>query len=85
MEEIEQEMQAAVAAEDFKKAAKLKEKLDAVEHKLTAIEDKEVTEIDVILVYKKMVQGLIYSPPESHKHLAMDVRWRVHTRCRCGF
>ena len=79
LKEIEVEMQAAVDAEDFEKAAELKEKLDAVEHKLTAIEDKEVMAIDVILVYKKMVQGLIYSPPDSQKYLALDVRWRVHS------
>ena len=76
-------MQAAVAAGDLEKAAELKEKLNTVEHKLT--EDTEVMAIDVILVYKKMVQGLIYSPPESQKYLAMDVRWRVHSVAAVAF
>ena len=34
--------------------------------------DKAVLKLNVILVYKKVVQGLIYSPPDCDKHLGLD-------------
>merc|ERR1740139_1341935 len=34
--------------------------------------DKAILELNVILVYKKVVQGLIYSPPDCEKYLALD-------------
>ena len=34
--------------------------------------DKAILELNVILVYKKLVQGLIYSPPDCDKYLALD-------------
>jgi len=30
----------------------------------------------VIIVYKKLVQGLIYSPPDCDKYLALDAKPR---------
>ena len=36
--------------------------------------DKAILELNVILVYKKVVQGLIYSPPDCDKYLALDVK-----------
>ena len=39
-------------------------------------EDKAISELNVILVYKKMVQGLIYSPPDCEKHLALGAKPR---------
>ena len=34
--------------------------------------DQAISELNVILVYKKVVQGLIYSPPDCDKHLGLD-------------
>ena len=34
--------------------------------------DKAISELNVILVYKKVVQGLIYSPPDCDKYLGLD-------------
>ena len=31
-------------------------------------------ELNVIIVYKKLVQGLIYSPPDCDKYLALDAK-----------
>ena len=39
--------------------------------------DKAISELNVILVYKKLVQGLIYSPPECEKLLALDAKLQV--------
>ena len=36
--------------------------------------DKAVLKLNVILVYKKVVQGLIYSPPDCDKYLALDAK-----------
>ena len=36
--------------------------------------DKAISELNVILVYKKVVQGLIYSPPDCDKYLALDAK-----------
>ena len=41
--------------------------------------DKAILELNVILVYKKLVQGLIYSPPDCDKHLALDAEPQVST------
>ena len=35
--------------------------------------DKDILELNVIIVYKRLVQGLIYSPPDCDKYLALDV------------
>ena len=34
--------------------------------------DEEILALNVILVYKKVVQGLIYSPPDCDKYLGLD-------------
>ena len=34
--------------------------------------DEKILALNVILVYKKVVQGLIYSPPECDKYLGLD-------------
>ena len=34
--------------------------------------DEKILALNVILVYKKVVQGLIYSPPDSDKYLGLD-------------
>ena len=34
--------------------------------------DEAILKLNVILVYKKVVQGLIYSPPDCDKHLGLD-------------
>ena len=39
--------------------------------------DEAIMELNVILVYKKLVQGLIYSPPDCDKHLALDAKPQV--------
>ena len=39
--------------------------------------DKAILELNVILVYKKLVQGLIYSPPDCDKYLALDAKLQV--------
>ena len=36
--------------------------------------DEAISELNVILVYKKLVQGLIYSPPDCDKYLALDAK-----------
>ena len=39
--------------------------------------DKAISELNVILVYKKLVQGLVYSPTDCEKHLALDAKPHV--------
>jgi hypothetical protein len=39
--------------------------------------DEAIMELNVILVYKKLVQGLIYSPPDCDKHLALVAKPQV--------
>ena len=39
--------------------------------------NEEMLELNVILVYKKLVQGLIYSPPDCNKYLALDAKPQV--------
>ena len=34
--------------------------------------DEAILELNAILVYKKVVQGLIYSPPDCDKYLGLD-------------
>ena len=36
--------------------------------------NEAILELNVILVYKKVVQGLIYSPPDCDKYLALDAK-----------
>ena len=36
--------------------------------------DEKILALNVILVYKKVVQGLIYSPPDCDKYLALDAK-----------
>ena len=36
--------------------------------------DAKILALNVILVYKKVVQGLIYSPPDCDKYLALDAK-----------
>ena len=45
---------------------------------MTAEETNEaILELNMIIVYKKMVQGLIYSPPDCDKYLALDAEPQV--------
>ena len=37
----------------------------------------DILDLNVILVYKKLVQGLIYSPPDCDKYLALDAKPQV--------
>ena len=39
--------------------------------------DEAILKLNVILVYKKVVQGLIYSPPDCDKYLALDAKPQV--------
>ena len=39
--------------------------------------NEAVLELNVILVYRKLVQGLIYSPPNCDKYLALDAEPQV--------
>ena len=39
--------------------------------------NEEMLQLNVILVYKKLVQGLIYSPPDCDKYLALDAEPQV--------
>ena len=39
--------------------------------------NEAILELNVILVYKKVVQGLIYSPPDCDKYLALDAESQV--------
>ena len=36
--------------------------------------DEEILKLNVIIVYKKLVQGLVYSPPDCEKYLALDAK-----------
>lgn len=36
--------------------------------------DEEILKLNVIIVYKRLVQGLIYSPPDCDKYLALDAK-----------
>ena len=36
--------------------------------------EEEILKLNVIIVYKKLVQGLIYSPPDCDKYLALDAK-----------
>ena len=40
-------------------------------------QDKEILKLNVIVVYKKLVQGLVYSPPDCDKYLALDAKPQV--------
>jgi hypothetical protein len=37
----------------------------------------DILDLNVILVYKKLVQGLIYSPPDCDKYLGLDANPQV--------
>ena len=39
--------------------------------------NEELMDLNVIVVYKKLVQGLIYSPPDCDKYLALDAKPQV--------
>ena len=39
--------------------------------------EEEILKLNVIIVYKKLVQGLIYSPPDCDKYLALDAKPQV--------
>ena len=36
--------------------------------------DEDILKLNVIIVYKKLVQGLVYSPPDCEKYLALDAK-----------
>ena len=39
--------------------------------------NEAILELNAVLVYKKVVQGLIYSPPDCDKYLALDAKPQV--------
>ena len=39
--------------------------------------NEAILELNVIIVYRKLVQGLIYSPPDCDKYLALDAEPQV--------
>ena len=54
---------------------RLLEKAGLLETSETPEETNEaILELNVIIVYKKLVQGLIYSPPDCEKYLALDAK-----------
>ena len=54
---------------------RLLEQAGLLETSKTAEETNEaILELNVIIVYKKLVQGLIYSPPDCDKYLALDAK-----------
>ena len=54
---------------------RLLEQAGLLETSKTAEETNQaILELNVIIVYKKLVQGLIYSPPDCDKYLALDAK-----------
>ena len=39
--------------------------------------DEKILALNVVLVYKKVLQGLVYSPPDCDKYLALDAKPQV--------
>ena len=62
---------AETVEEDAEKAKK--GRVQAIKQRY-AKTDKAISELNVILVYKKVVQGLAYSPPDCDKYLALDAK-----------
>ena len=58
-----------VVGEDVEKAKERQKKAVMQRYEKTS---EAILKLNVILVYKKVVQGLIYSPPDCDKYLALD-------------
>ena len=63
-----------IVGEDAEKAEEGRKQ--AVMHRYEKTDEK-ILALNVILVYKKVVQGLIYSPPDCDKYLALDAKPQV--------
>ena len=64
-----------VVGEDAEKAEESRKKAVMQRYEKT---NEAILELNVILVYKKVVQGLIYSPPDCEKkYLALDAKPQV--------
>ena len=63
-----------IVGEDAEKAEEGRKQ--AVMHRYETTDEK-ILALNVILVYKKVVQGLIYSPPDCDKYLALDAKPQV--------
>ena len=63
-----------IVGEDAEKAEEGRKQAVMHRYKKT---DAKILALNVILVYKKVVQGLIYSPPDCDKFLALDAEPQV--------
>ena len=63
-----------VVGEDVEKAKERQKKAVMQRYEKTS---EAILKLNVILVYKKVVQGLIYSPPDCDKYLALDAEPQV--------
>ena len=50
---------------------------EATEGREENAQEEEILDLNAVLVYKKVVQGLIYSPPDCDKYLALDAERQV--------
>ena len=60
-----------VVGEDVEKAKERQKKAVMQRYEKTS---EAILKLNVILVYKKVVQGLISSPPDCDKYLALDAK-----------
>ena len=63
-----------VVGEDVEKAKERQKKAVMQRYEKTS---EAILKLNVILVYKKVVQGLIYSPPDCDNYLALDAKPQV--------
>ena len=71
LKEAAEESAKPVVGEDAEKAEESRKKAVMQRYEKT---NEAILELNVILVYKKVVQGLIYSPPDCDKYLALDAK-----------
>ena len=74
LKEAAEESAKPVVGEDAEKAEESRKKAVMQRYEKT---NEAILELNVILVYKKVVQGLIYSPPHCEKYLALDAKPQV--------
>ena len=74
LKEAAEESAKLVVGEDAEKAEESRKKAVMQRYEKT---NEAILELNVILVYKKVVQGLIYSPPDREKYLALDAKPQV--------
>ena len=74
LKEAAEESAKTVVGEDAEKAEEGRKKAVMQRYEKT---NEAILELNVILVYKKVVQGLIYSPPDCEKYLALDAKPQV--------